>query len=261
MTRIGIGVMGSGEKAFWHSHSISLNPYFYISSIWARDRNKRKEFSRIHHIDTIYDDVEYLLEDDETDGVVMALSEKATTSLFSYVESFNKIMILTYPFTENEELCEKIIESIDCGSYIFYANGFLYHPLIRAHLLKDNLPFFSSHLTTHDISLYRLVLEVFIFLYGEIREEKIERSEKDIVIKVKSEKGEGEIKVTLSTHFSLALSLGEENLVLKAFSSLSSFYSHLLTSLEEGLESKREVASYYSALLFDKRNRSLLYRK
>lgn len=261
MTKIGIGVMGSGEKAFWHSHSISLNPNFYISSLWARDRSKRKEFSRIHHIDTICDDIEYLLEDDETDGVVMALPEEATTSIFSYVESFNKIMILTYPFTENEELCEKIIESIECGSYIFYANSFLYHPLIRSYLLKDNLPLFSASLTTYDISLYRIVLEVFIFLYGEIVEERIEKRGQEIVIKVKSKRGEGKISVYLSTHFSLSLTIGDESLELKAFSSLSSFYSHLLTSLEEGLENKREVSSYYSALLFDKRNRDYIYGK
>lgn len=261
MAKIGIGIMGSGEKAFWHSHSITLNPNFYISSLWARERNKRKEFSRIHHIDTIYDDIEYLLEDDETDGVVMALPEEATTSLFNYVESFNKIMILTYPFTENEELCEKIIESIECGSYIFYANSFLYHPLIRAYLLKDNLPPFYASLTTYDISLYRIVLEAFIFLYGEIDEEKVERNEKELIIKVKSKKGEGEIKVTLSTHFSLSLMLGDESLELKAFSCLPSFYSYLLTALEEGLENKMEVSSYYSALLFDKRNRDFIYGK
>lgn len=261
MTKIGIGVMGSGEKAFWHSHSISLNPYFYISSLWERDRSKRKEFSRIHHIDTTYDDIEYLLEDDETDGVVMALPEKATTALFNYVESFNKIMILTYPFTENEKLCERIIESIEGGSYIFYANSFLYHPLIRSYLLKDDLPSFSARLTTYDVSLYRIVLEVFVFLYGEIVEEQIERREKDFVIKVKSKKGEGKISICLSSHFTLSLILGDDELELKAFSSLPSFYSHLLSSLEEGLENKREVLSYYSVLLFDKRNRDLFNGK
>ena len=72
MSSIGIGLFGTGVAADNHAYAIARSDKFSIVAVADDKYQLAHGFSKRHHIDRCYGDLEYLLEDEGVDIVLLS---------------------------------------------------------------------------------------------------------------------------------------------------------------------------------------------
>ncbi len=245
MNKIGIGIIGDGIRASGHAHFVNLDPSFSLVSVAPSSRKGGEEMMKSHfpfHIDS---DPQFLLERDEIDAVVLCLGTGENSRYIRYALSYAKAVVADCPLALSSSVCSEILHLAEDGEYIFYANPFLYHPVMTER--KNRVPSFSLSLSSVYMTsdeMLEISLEVLVMLYGRIREARItEAGSSSVVLRIRLEKSDGTVRLSKEGHYGLSLTEDGRKVLENApyCDSLPYFYSYLYSRLSSGGETESRL--------------------
>lgn len=239
MNRINCGIIGDGEEAFRHAHTISLSPYFSLVSIAPGDLKKGEELRKNHAIEFLDNDSQYLLERDEIDSVVITLPKEEHYKEALFALSYSKIVILDSPVASSSSEVEALLTEVENGAFIFNCNPYLYLPLeIGKGRHKYSIVFSSLRLEKDETA--RIALEEAVSLFSTPLSFVMDGNR----IILTHENADGEILLEREGD-DKGLSLYVDGICLlfekQFYASLDNFYSYLYKTIEKGGETERNL--------------------
>ena len=130
MSTISLGLFGTGVAADYHAFAISKSSCFTLSAVADYSLSLSRDFATRHHIGKYYGDLEYLLNDDSVDMVVVASPTNLHFDAFPYIASTGRSIIMETPLSSQVLESEDMIKTAEEeGIYLFPVSVLLSDPL------------------------------------------------------------------------------------------------------------------------------------
>lgn len=131
MSSIGIGLFGTGVAADNHAYAIARSDKFSIVAVADDKYQLAQGFSKRHHIDRCYGDLEYLLEDEGVDIVLLSSPFPFNSKYFPFVAETGRSVIIETPLASRIEEAESIVEKAEEeGIFLFPVSQMVSDPLV-----------------------------------------------------------------------------------------------------------------------------------
>ncbi len=238
MNKINYGLVGEGERAFRHAHAVSLNPGSTLLSLYSKNPERGMELRKIHSIPYLESDMEYMLEREEIDGVILALPSVEHFEGIKYVLDYSKAAVVDFPLTLSESEAEMILSYVGDGYFIFNSNPYLYMPGKRIEGENYTLTLSTIYLSRDEKT--SAAIETVVFLFGPVL--SFSTNGDEIILFHSNTKGRIVIR---SDYLSSGLSLKVDgksifyNLLPQE--GLGHFYSYVYDILENGGEMEERL--------------------
>ena len=131
MSSIGIGLFGTGVAADNHAYAIARSDKFSIVAVADDKYQLAQGFSKRHHIDRCYGALEYLLEDEDVDIVLLSSPFPFNSKYFPFVAETGRSVIIETPLASRIEEAESIVEKAEEeGIFLFPVSQMVSDPLV-----------------------------------------------------------------------------------------------------------------------------------
>lgn len=107
--KLGFGIVGLGQRAERHAESISRLNGCYLAAVCSRKLDKAAEFASRHGSPKIYDEVEYLLDDEQVDVVVLSTPNSLHLQHAAMIAKTGKSLIIECPLETSLERVVKLL--------------------------------------------------------------------------------------------------------------------------------------------------------
>lgn len=132
MNSIGLGIHGTGMAADHHAYALAKSSKFSLVAVSDDKVASSRDYARRHHVDKYYGDLEYLLSDGSVDIVIVASPTPYHSSIFPYIASTGRSVIMETPLASNLEDARKIVKTAEKeGIFLFPVSQMPSEPLMK----------------------------------------------------------------------------------------------------------------------------------